>query len=275
MRWQDGALRLMGGSFPRSYLTFDVETSGFSFEIDVITEFGAVRVRDGKPVEKIEVIINWTGREVPPHNWLCTRLEDLARKLRADGKSLSTNIARMRSQGVPAEEGLKRILAIFAQASADKIPVCAHHGYGFDERMLETNFTGFSIADSFSFGDSRLIDTEALEKALEGQTQRDMTPRSGETLRVWCKRMIGQRLKCIYSNLDTHCFTKYRWRERHNADPGNCHNALFDALLVHYLMEDLRPQYEQIISAAAHPLAPSGPSPPRPARPIVYHQRNR
>src|SRR6478736_4382881 len=57
--WQPWFIEHFGGSFPKSYFTYDVESSGFSRKEDMILEWGHCLVRDGEIVDRNNVVINW------------------------------------------------------------------------------------------------------------------------------------------------------------------------------------------------------------------------
>lgn len=66
---------------PRIYVALDLETTGLQVEKDAIIEVGAVKYRDGEPVERFETLVN-PGRPVPREITLLTgiRNEDVLGK---------------------------------------------------------------------------------------------------------------------------------------------------------------------------------------------------
>ena len=66
---------------PRTYVALDLETTGLNPEKDVIIEVGAVKYRDGQPVEEFETLVN-PGRPIPYEITLITgiRNEDVIGK---------------------------------------------------------------------------------------------------------------------------------------------------------------------------------------------------
>ena len=49
---------------PRTYVALDLETTGLNPDRDAIIEVGAVKYRDGEPVENFTTLVN-PGRPVP------------------------------------------------------------------------------------------------------------------------------------------------------------------------------------------------------------------
>ena len=60
---------------PRTYVTLDMETTGLSPEKDAIIEVGAVKYRDGEPVEEFASLVN-PGRPIPFEITMLTGLSD-------------------------------------------------------------------------------------------------------------------------------------------------------------------------------------------------------
>ena len=60
---------------PRTYVALDLETTGLNPERDAIIEVGAVKYRDGQPVEEFETLIN-PGRPIPYEVTLITGIHN-------------------------------------------------------------------------------------------------------------------------------------------------------------------------------------------------------
>ena len=60
---------------PRTYVALDLETTGLNPERDAIIEVGAVKYRDGEPVEEFGTLIN-PGRPIPPEITMLTGITD-------------------------------------------------------------------------------------------------------------------------------------------------------------------------------------------------------
>ncbi len=57
------------------YIVFDIETTGFSFQNDGITEIGAVRVKNGEVLERFNTFVN-PGKPIPPEVVSLTGITD-------------------------------------------------------------------------------------------------------------------------------------------------------------------------------------------------------
>lgn len=109
---------------PRTYVTLDLETTGLNPEKDAIIEVGAVKYRDGEPVDEFASLVN-PGRPIPFEVTMLTGLtdRDVAAAPRFDqvsaplmrfvgqlpvvGHNVSFDLGFMRSQGLFTEnEGL-------------------------------------------------------------------------------------------------------------------------------------------------------------------------
>ena len=109
---------------PRTYVTLDLETTGLNPEKDAIIEVGAVKYRDGEPVDEFASLVN-PGRPIPFEITMLTGLtdRDVAAAPRFDqvsaplmrfvgqlpvvGHNVSFDLGFMRSQGLFTEnEGL-------------------------------------------------------------------------------------------------------------------------------------------------------------------------
>lgn len=264
-----------GGKFPDTVLCFDLETSGYSLELDVITQFGHVMVENGKVVDRLQIIVDWTGRDVPPDSWLRDRLASLQRHLREKGSACGITYQRMQQEGVKPEKALRFYYDLFMAIKAKGVPCAAHNGYGFDEQVLESNFAGFGVANGFDFGENGLIDTDLLERANQVPEHPRVKPWRGDTLRSYFGRLRGLRLKGIKSNLDTHCFGRYSFAER-GVRREDMHTADVDAFCVHLLLESFRAALarnpRQVI-APGLAMSSARPAQPAPVATIVSRRR--
>lgn len=263
--WPAEFRALYGGRWPDSYVCFDLETSGYSFDRDVITEIGHVQVEDRKVVARMSMVLDWTGHAIVADHWLRQRMASLAAGMEQAGKPCHITYDRMKEVGVRPEEALAFYRDLFRVFRDKEILFAAHNGYKFDEAMLAHNLAGFGVdPDGFSFGDNGLIDTDCVEKASQIATNPRVHPRPGDTLRSYFHRVAHTRISGVRSNLDDHCARKYRFAVDHGIDPAAMHGAEVDAYCVHVLMEAFRGQIEDAPAPTAArapwlPLAASGP----------------
>jgi DNA polymerase III epsilon subunit-like protein len=241
--WPPWFRALYGSDWPSSYVLFDLETSGYDRERDVITQIAHVLVQDRKVVDRLEIILDWTNHLVVADHWLRARMSALKSGMEASGKHCQITYERMQAEGRKPEETLQFYHDLFKVFTAKNMIFVAHNGYAFDEKMLAANFSGFGIAPDFSFGDNTMLDTDCLEKASQAVTNPRCVPQKGDTLRTYFHRVKYTRLAGIKSNLDPFIMQKYRL-DQFGIDPKNMHGALNDSMCLHYLMEIYRGQID-------------------------------
>jgi DNA polymerase III epsilon subunit-like protein len=237
--WPEWFRALYGGSWPVDYCAIDVETTGLDPGLDVITEWGHCLVRDGEVQEQVTLVLDWTRHKTVPDDWLRGRLKTAQRQIELAGGTFSMSYERMQAEGRRPEEALSFIRDVLARVREAGIPFVAHHA-SFDEQMLDGNFAGFCIADGFRYDDNGFFDTAAIEKANQLVGDRRVHPLPGDTLRSYFQRVQQARSPGVRSNLDRHCYQKYRFGEKHGIARQEMHSALTDALCCRLLMEEYR-----------------------------------
>jgi hypothetical protein len=253
--WTPRFRSLYGGSFPESYACVDCETSGLNFEKDLVIEFGACLVKDRVPVNRLNLVIDWTNHDVVPDDWLKHRLDTLARHMEEDGRSWRLTYDVLKREGVKPQEALEFVLEYLEAFQEEGILLASHNGYSFDERMLAANFDGFLGVPDFRFGENGMFDTGAIEKASQLPTDDRMLPRPLDTMESYFRRVCNAQIKGVRWNLDNHCMNKYRLFEKKGVDRSQCHTAGFDAYLVHLLMEEYRSRVTPDVSLTPGDLA--------------------
>jgi hypothetical protein len=234
--WPKWFRQLYGGVWPRSYCCVDIESSGFSVNEDVVTEWGHCLVEDGEVVDRLSVVIDWTDRTVPPDWWVQRRLEQVRHQMELAGKRCHMSYARMKDEGMKPEKAFEFIGKFTAMIRNKKIPFVLHNGF-FDEKMLSANFIQFGFAKGYTFGDV-FIDTEGIEKASQITDNVRMHPRKNDTLRDYFTRVKYTRVNGVRSNMEPHCYTKYRFHEKYGIDNKTMHGAETDSYCCHVLMRE-------------------------------------
>ncbi|VYT62106.1 hypothetical protein [Clostridium tertium] len=119
----------------RSFIAFDVETTGLNSEYDRIIELGAVRFIDGKPTEEFSTLVN-PQINVPS---AATKVNHITNQM------LST---------APKENKVyPKLLDFLGEASQKKIIMCAHNA-SFDFRFLVSTLKRMGIDASFAYVDT-------------------------------------------------------------------------------------------------------------------------
>lgn len=228
----------MGGAWPLNYCCIDVETSGYRFDRDVITQWGHCLVQDGKVVDKLSLIVDWSNHAIVQDHWLRIQLNAVRQGMELAGKKCHVSYERMCKEGMKPEKAL-RFIHEFTQTIKKKGVIFVAHGGIFDEKMLCANMLGHEISDGFSFGDDGWVDTESTEKAGQLLDNSRCHPKQGDTLRSYWHRVKYTRADRVKSNLDEHCFIKYKL-DKHGVTPKDLHDAGTDAWCCHLLMEEFR-----------------------------------
>lgn len=228
--------------FPDDYTTFDLETSGFDAENDLILEVGLCMVRERRPVSVQLLVLDWTGHPEIDQTWLRERIRHTCARAAERGGRLASSYERLHAhpQAVPPVAALRLLQARLSAAAVEKEVLVGHNARSFDARFLKSHFRRWLAVD-FAFGPGSLYDTGVLEKA--SQLGADGLMWAGETFEHYCARIVSRPVKGVRWSLNEHCTAKYGLLERYRRDnPGapRPHEADFDALLCHYLFEELR-----------------------------------
>lgn len=229
-----------GGELPKTYCVIDVETSGFSPDRDVVTEYAHLLVHDGKITSHSSIIFDWTNHKIVPMHWLERQLQNLHAGMALKGRRCQITIKRMQEEGMKAEEALKFANEHLSVLKANGVPFVLHGGI-FDERMLSANFLGFGIAKGFTFGPEGYFDTDCIEKASQLISNERMQPKRNDTLRSYFHRVRYTRATGVKSNLDRWCYEKYNLRA-HGIERRDMHEALVDVKATHLVFEAQRAQ---------------------------------
>lgn len=252
-----------GGGLPNTYCCFDLETTGFDRQKDVIIEIGHVLVVDGEVTDELSVLLDWSKHSVVPQHWLRDRIGALRQTLSDRGVAHHLPYERLCEEGIDPTEALTFYLNYFNKLKANGTAVVGHNVYRFDEPMLEANLVGFQIADRFSFGDWQLWDTLALEAATQaGPGHKKAIPEPGQTLRDWMTKASYIKAE---TNLTRTLVKRYNLVDKYGLDTRQSHSACYDAKLCHLMMQE----YRQMLDAEPQPepvkvpqiAMPTGPKP--------------
>lgn len=234
--WPSWFRALYGGSWPDSYCCVDTETTGYLANEDVVTEWGHCLVENGEVVDRLSLVIDWSDRETPPDFWLRNRLYKVQQQMEFAGKTCHMNYPRMKAEGMKPEKAFPFILKFTEMIKRKGIPFVLHN-HNFDEKMLSANFLQFKFAKGFSFGD-KLLDTEAIEKATQIPDNARVHPKRSDSLKDYFLRVKYTRVNGLKSNMDDHCYAKYKFKEKHGIDKKELHGARTDSYLCHILMQE-------------------------------------
>lgn len=221
------------GCVPGTYLAFDVETTGTKRGEDLITMIGFCAVERGEPVFYEGKFLNWYeyDKKVITDSWLDKKLMDLSWKMGDKWHGISPET--LREKGEPPLDVLEYMLAVFEEYREKGAVFAAHNMLRTDAPLVQLTLAEF-IGAEWIFYDDEVLDTAAVEKA----AAIGVLPDPAETVTGYFKRVLGIRSTAKY-NMDL-CVSKYAMDESYDFDLNERHQADFDALLVHYLIEEHR-----------------------------------
>ncbi len=229
--------RLYGGEFPSSYCAIDVETTGFSFDRDVITQWGHCLVENNQVVDRLSLIINWTNHSIVQDHWLRSRLTAVKHGMSLSGNTYHITYERMQKEGMAPEKALQFIHDFTSQVKKRGMLFVAHNAT-FEEKTICANLIGFRIAQGFTYGDNGFFDTDAIEKASQMIDHPRCHPRKNDTLKDYFHRVKHSRFPGVKSNLDDHCAIKYALESKYGIKREEMHEAGVDAYCTHLLMQE-------------------------------------
>lgn len=258
--WQPWFTQQYGGSLPRSYLCYDIETSGFSREHDVILEFGHCLVHDGKLVDRNSVVLNWFLHDTVPHSYLREQLANVARNMQIECKSWRLTERVLEEEGIHPITALPYIFDLLSICQNQGLLMVTSNGWNFDNPMLVSHFEQ-DLEKSFTFNSNQIFDVGCIVKASQlVEENQGALPKLGESLLAYFKRISGWRAQGVYSNL-AFCVKKYGLDQKYNVDLTKLHTASEDAYVLHLLMEEFRTLLEEPKPVTPKPVTPKPPAP--------------
>ena len=241
--WNSVFTQKYGHEFPSSYMTFDTEFTGGSEHDDLVLEIGHALVEEGKVVDSLNVILNWYAHPDVRADWLDYKLNNM-RNIVGTGWTLTPEKLKT---GIDPIKGLRFYAKLFKTWKSRDLPFVAQNGQSADERMLRGNFHRF-LNKPFSLPDNNYFDTGAIFKASEIWNAESgdatnfkvaMLPHQTETLKNYFNRIIYTRVSGVKWSLSK-IMDNFGLIEKHAVAEDQFHNAGFDAMCLHWIMEEYR-----------------------------------
>lgn len=235
-----GRLRKKLGSFPEPVLAFDLETTGFKKDEDLIVEVGWT-IGDGQPMN---LGVNWYGSGLVDENWLTERLDHTSSKW-SKPEPYRFTPAYVRRGGPP----LSTIGTFFAQADewAQKGGwFLGHNAIGFDLPFLQNHASRF-FKRPCPIPAERIVDTGLLEKSMGQNVNLESFP-SWPALFANANRLPPARVKW---SLHDHCVGKYTLLQF--GEVRKEHGAGYDADVTRRLYDTYRRLGAETIQEGASP----------------------
>ena len=227
---------------PDNYTVFDTETCGFDAGKDLILEVGWTIVVGRQPVDCQGMVLDWTRHPGIDQAWLAGAIERTRASMAEKGRPYHFSMQRLHDEGVDPLEGIYTFIRLLYDALVEQEWLVGHNAWRFDRRMVSGHAWRFLGNYQLPWERSPIFDTGLTEKAI--QTNRP--PRAEDSLDDWFGRLEGLRVSGVSWNLDNHCWNKYRIGERYGLSQANAHQAGFDCLVTHYLLETYRSLLEAL-----------------------------
>ena len=227
--------------FPSNYVCIDVETSGFDRERDFICSIGHVVVRDNEIVESKEHYLNWAQYDGIDLEDFKYRLDRTKRSMEAAGKGFYHSYEKLTEDGEAPTTVLMDYLTLFEEMEERDEVLVAHNGWGVDMQFLQAHFYNW-LRVPFKFSPHLVYDSGIIEKASQLGLEDNPLPALNENLMDFSARIGGMRRKDVRWSLDTHCEKQYALTDKVRAAgyAGEDHQALYDAVKLHFLLEEHR-----------------------------------
>lgn len=243
-KWPHWFLQACGG-IPSRYVCWDLETIGQGGPGEaLIWQVGHVVVVEGKVVDRFEAILNWADSDLLRAETVQEALQQhQLHSVAGDSARYRLSWERLTSEGQRPERVMTEWPRQLQRLQQAGFKFVGHNVYNFDEKVLYHFIHDLDTFPDFSFGDWDLFDTCILEKLNQLEHEPRAEPRSGDTLRSYLLRSANPGAK-VYSNLPTHCVSKYGLRPPTNSKWDRVHNASYDAYLCFLLMEIFKYNYQ-------------------------------
>lgn len=257
--WPDWFRSTYGGEWPESYVTWDLETTGYDKHKDYIVEIGHCIVKDRKVVDRLSTFIDWSHFPGAHIEFMQARINKLNETMYVS-KGLKPVITyeRLCREGKPPEKVFSFYAELFGSLIEKNVIFAGHNVYTFDEPFYQIMTERMQLP-AFRFDENDLFDTDILERGNQLLTHPRFQPVYGDSLRSYFSRSMYVR--GVKSNLHTHCFEKYGFGNA-GINPTEMHRAATDAFCVHLLMEKFRALIKPpMTNTNLTPWAPDMPAP--------------
>jgi len=234
-------------NFPNDYTTLDIETSGFSPGRHLLCTYGYTIVRNRRPVETREVVLNWPdfGAQYG------VDLDHLSDDLRAVEQAMTEKGQSMHhtweylKRGIDPGLALDQLINLIEAAEARNEMLVTHNGWRFDIEFIRAHFHDY-LKVRFTFEPNSVFDTGAMEKASQIDIGAEALPRADESMRDFSLRIANAYAPGVYWALDRHCDQRYGLFAAAGLTKEQAHNAAADSLLLHHLFEAHRKLAEAV-----------------------------
>lgn len=229
-------LRTHLGTPPDDYLVVDVETTGIDVNRDLITQMGFCKVAGRNVVSRGSAILNWDQDNRIDQEWFRNRLQTCEREMRARGATCHMTYDVVTRTGYNPQEVMEGFFAMIDEAVKEGQAIVGHNHVAFDIPLLQSHAARFLDRSAFTVPIANTWDTGLTEKA----RQLLLLPSPGMTRDEFysdVRRAYGRGVKW---SLDKVCVPTYQLSEKYDLDFKEAHEAEFDCLLSHLVLEEQR-----------------------------------
>jgi hypothetical protein len=236
--------------FPDNYTTIDLETSGLNAAKRQMCTYGYTRVRDRKPVETVEVVLNWPDYPGVDQFQLRMDLQQVEQAMIKKGSSFFHTFDYLQEHGTDPIEAIKQLLALIEGCEESQEVIVAQNGWAFDTEFMRAAFH-FYLEIGFDFDPNLIYDCGIMEKASQldpnpSNPNHNPLPFDHETIQQWAYRIGAIRARGVKWALDGHCNDKYDIFRKAGLTVADAHRAGSDSLAIHYLFEEQRKLAESV-----------------------------
>jgi|TARA_R110000824_G_scaffold82768_15_gene207521 hypothetical protein len=241
--WEPSFTEKYGHVFPNTYLCIDTEYTGGNEREDLVVEIGHVMVHEGRVIDRMNVVLDWSVYEDIDSAFVRYKLDDIRSRM---GDDWRVTWEVMKEEGIPPVKALRFYNKLFNIWHKRDLPYVAHNGRKAEERMLRGIFNRI-IHKPFFMHENQLWDTGAIFKASmlcdsseasHSSSRWKAFPDRTDSLKSYFNRVINARVKGLYWNLK-HCLEYYDLTGKLE-DTHRFHQADYDAYCSHLLMQEYR-----------------------------------
>lgn len=239
-RWPSAFTAHYGHTLPSTYISYDLEATGFSFTKDLILEIGHTVVKDGEIAQVSSTYLDWTRTEYVGEQWLRDKIDSVKRAIEQDadgnptGETFAITYEKLRDEGVHPQKALRFYFDLFSAVEDNKGFIVGHNVIRFDSAFIKEAFKEW-LGKEFEFGLNTVFDVGAIEKA----DQTDILPLESSTLHSYLRYVSNIRRKGIKWSVN-HCMEKYGVAKECDIRLDEMHSAGMDSMCVALIFERFR-----------------------------------
>lgn len=236
-RWTKQFRDWYGHSLPDDYMTFDIESTGFSRKWDLPIDVGYCLVRGREVAATGNYLLNWTVYPGVEQDWLEGRIDKVISGMSKQGKAFPYSLQRLKEEGRDPYDVLRFYHELIIANREAGAAFVGHNAWSFDASMLTSCFSQVLGVD-FEFGENELFDCGGMEKAIIAG---DLEPFADEkTLKEYFSRICAAPRKGVFWNAEA-CIDRYNLLDKFESmGLDNLHTAVVGSYVSHLLFEELR-----------------------------------